>query len=243
MDNLHYRKQLDYYKKEFSAVLHYELAAWQRSYIQRIKEYLLDNDFRNKTLLDIATGSGYVAVEMARYGVNVIACDMSEQAIANLKKYKKQFSLKNLELLVCKAEDIPLADNSVDYIVANAILEHIPDENQAVLEWKRILRRNGKMFITVPLSLKHIWPFLWFINILYDKRLGHLRRYDLESLKNIFKLKIIKIFYTGHIIKVLGVLILTLFKIDKLDRLLEKIDQKKENNRYGANNICVILEK
>lgn len=103
--NTHYKKQLDYFQKEFSGVSRYELAAWQKSYTQKIKEYLLVNDFKNKTLLDVATGSGYVAVEMARYGVNVIACDMSEQAIENLKKYKKQFYLNNLKSKINLAVD------------------------------------------------------------------------------------------------------------------------------------------
>ena len=239
----HYKQQLNYFQKEFSAVSRYELAFWKRSYVQKIKEYLLDKDFKNKTLLDIATGSGYVAVEMAKYGVNVIACDMSDQAIANLKKYKKQYSLKNLKLLVCKAENIPLVDNSVDYVVANAILEHIPDEKQVVLEWKRVLRNNGKMFITVPLSLRHIWPFLWLINIFYDKRLGHLRRYDRKSLKEKFQLKVLKVFYTGHLIKVLGVIFSALIGTHKFDEFLEKQDSKKQNIQYGANNISIIFKK
>lgn len=241
--NVHYRKQLTYFEKEFSAVSHYELAAWQKSYIQKIKEYLLDNDFKNKTLLDIGAGSGYVAVELARYGINVIACDMSEQAIANLKKYKRQFSLKNLRLLVCKAEEIPLANNSVDYIVANALLEHILDEKKAINKWKKILRKRGKMLITVPLSLKYVWPFLWLINILYDKRLGHLRRYDLKSLKNKFRLKVYKVFYTGHLIKVIGVIFSELLGTHRFDEFLEKQDSKKQNIQYGASNISVIFQR
>mgnify|MGYP001575204898 CR=1 FL=1 len=240
--NAHYKKQLTYFEKEFSAVSRYELAEWQKSYIQKIKEYLLDNDFKNKTLLDIATGSGYVAVEMARYGINVIACDMSEQAIENIKKYKKKFSLKNLELLVCKAEDIPLADNSVDYIIANAILEHIIDEKKAIYKWKKVLRKEGKMLITVPLSLKYVWPFLWLINILYDKRLGHLRRYDLKSLKEKFRLKVFKVFYTGHLFKVLGVMFSELIGTHRFDEFLEKQDSKKRDIQYGGSNISVIFQ-
>lgn len=240
--NAHYRKQLDYFEKEFSAVSRYELAEWQKSYIRKIKKYLLEENFKNKTLLDIATGTGYVAIEMARHGVNVIACDMSEQAIENLRKYKKQFSLKNLELLVCKAEDIPLKDNSVDYIVANAILEHIPDEGQVIFEWKRILKNNGKMFITVPISLKYVWPFLWLINIIYDKRLGHLRRYDLISLKEKFKLKVLKVFYTGHLLKVIGVIVSEMIGTHKFDEFLERVDIKSQNVQYGASNISIIFQ-
>lgn len=244
MDNKsHYKQQLAYYEKEFSTNSEYKLAAWQKRYIDRIKDYVLGKNFKNKTLLDIATGSGYVAIEMAKLGMNVIACDLSPQAIKNLKKYQKELSLRNLELIVCNAEKIPLKDNTVDYILANAILEHMPNEKETIREWKRILKPEGKMFITVPLKFRFIWPFLWLVNFIYDKRLGHLRRYDLESLKNKFNLKTVKIFYTGHFIKVVGVLISILLKTHRFDKQLEIIDQKKENRRYGANNIAVIFKK
>src|SRR5258708_7543613 len=120
-----YKKQRAYFDKEFSSVKTYQLDEWQKSYVDRIKEYMLDKNYENKTLLDIATGRGYVAIEMARLGINVIACDMSPEAIRNLERYKKQFNLKNLKLIICRAEEIPLNDKSVDYVTANAILEHI----------------------------------------------------------------------------------------------------------------------
>lgn len=238
----HYRQQLAYFEKEFSINSVYKLAAWQSSYIEKIKKYLLDKDFKGKTLIDIGTGSGYVAIEMAKLGMRVIACDLSPQAIKNLENYKRQYQLKNLKPTVCRAEKIPLKDNAVDYILANAILEHMPNEKQTISEWRRILKPGGKMLITVPLSLKYVWPFLWIINILYDKRLGHLRRYDLKSLKEIFRLKARKVFYTGHLFKVLGVIFSELIGTHRFDEFLEKQDNKKQDIRYGANNISVIFQ-
>lgn len=239
----HYKQQLTYYEKEFSGNSEYKLSAWQESYIEKIKNFLLNKDFQRKKLLDIGTGSGYVAIEMAKLGMNVIACDLSPQAIKNLKRYREALSLQNLRLIVCNAEKIPLEDGTVDYILANAILEHIPNEKQAIGEWKRILKPGGRMFITVPLKFRFIWPFFWLVNFIHDKRLGHLRRYDLESLTNKFKLNTVKIFYTGHFVKVVGVLISILLRTHKLDKQLEIIDQKNENKQYGANNIAIIFEK
>lgn len=238
-----YKKQIEYFDKEFSQVSHYELAPWQKSYVEKIKTYIIDNNnYKKKTLLDIGTGEGYIAIELAKYGVNVIACDLSPQAIKNLKRYKKKLELKNLAPICCNAEELPLKDKSVDYVVANALLEHLPNEQKAINEWKRVLKENGRMFITVPLSLKFVWPFLWPINILYDKRLGHLRRYDRESLKKKFKLKPIKFFYTGRLMKVIGVLIAMLFKTHSFDEFLERQDQRSQNRQYGANNITVIFQ-
>lgn len=239
----HYKKQLNYFDKEFSEVKEYKLAPWQKTYIKKIKEQLLGKNYKKKTILDIATGSGYIAIEMARMGMKVIACDLSSQAIKNLEKYKKQFKLKNLKLIICKAEKIPLKDESVDYIVANAILEHIPDEKSTIQEWKRVLKKNGTMLITVPLKYRFVWPFFWPLNYIHDKRIGHLRRYDYPTLHNKFQLPIKKHYYTGHLIKVIGAIFSIVFRVSKYDEQYEVIDQKYEKRRYGASNISVIFKK
>jgi len=240
--NRQYKHQLNYFDKEFAGNTKYTLDAWMITYIDRIKQNVLDKNFKKKTIIDIATGSGYAAIEMAKMGMQVIACDLSPQSIKNLHKYKKDLSLSNLKLFVCKAEEIPLKNKSVDYILANAILEHIPDERAAVEEWKRILKPNGKMFITVPLKYRYVFPFLWPIVYLYDKRIGHLRRYDLKSLQKVFKLKTIKYFYSGHLVKIIGLIINILMKTNKLDQYAERVDQEQERKRYGANNITVIFK-
>ena len=237
-----YKKQLCYFGDEFSHTNKYKLNSWQKSYIERIKKYLLGYSHKGKVLIDIATGSGYVAVEMAKLGLNVIATDLTPEVIENLKRYKRQLGLENLTLKKCFAEKIPLPDNSVDYVVANAILEHIPDEMQAVKEWKRILKLGGKMFITVPLKYQYILPFLWLPNYIHDKRIGHLRRYDLKTLKYKFKLPVVKAFYSGHLVKILGIILGMILRTDKYDEYFEKKDKKYQNNIYGGNNISVILK-
>lgn len=238
-----YKKQRKYFDKEFSSIQKYELESWQESYIDRIKKYVLDKQYKKKTLLDIATGRGYIAIEMAKLGMNVIACDLSPAAIKNLQKYKRQFSLKNLKLMICRAEELPLKEGSIDYITANAILEHIPQEQEAINEWKRVLKKKGRMFVAVPLKFRYIWPFLWLPNFLHDKQIGHLRRYDLPTLKKKFKLKTIKYFYTGHLVKILPIILSKFFKTHAYDAFFEKKDREKEHTLYGANNITVIFQK
>lgn len=239
----HYKNQLAYFEREFRRMKDYHLSPWQRSYVKRVKDYMLEKDFRKKKLLDIATGSGYIAIEMARLGMKVIACDFSSQAIKNLKEVKKKNGLKNLKLIECFAEDIPLKSGTIDYIVANAILEHIPEEEKAIEKWKRLLKSGGKMFITAPLKFRYLWPFFWPINYLHDRQIGHLRRYDLSSLQNKFPLKVVKIFYTGHLLKVLGAMLGSVYKSETLEEYFERIDEKLVNNRYGASNISVIFQK
>ncbi len=239
----HYDQQISYFGKEFRNIKNYNLLPWQESYIKKIKESLLDNKIKGKVLVDVGTGSGYVAVEMARIGLKVIATDLTPVALNNIKNYKKKFRLKNIKTINCKADKMPLEDEEVDYIVANAVLEHIPNEKDAANEWIRILKPGGKLFVTVPLKYKFVLPPFIPLNYLHDKRMGHLRRYDLKSLKNLFKLKFIKVYYTGHFIKMIGFLLNIFLKYEKFDRILEKIDKKWEDKRYGSTNIVVVFQK
>jgi ubiquinone/menaquinone biosynthesis C-methylase UbiE len=236
-----YKNQVGYFNKEFSGNNKYELQSWQKSYVERVKADMLGKNYKGKSLLDIATGSGYMAVEMAKLGLNVIATDLTPKAVSNLNLYKDMLSLKNIKTKISLAEKLNIPDNSVDYVVANAILEHIPDEKQAAQEWKRVLKNNGKMFITVPLKFRYIFPFLWLPNYLHDKKIGHLRRYDKRSLQNLFKLPIKRIYYSGHIMKIIEILFNLFLRNNRYDDYFEKVDKDSQDKAYGANNISIIF--
>lgn len=241
--NQQHRHQNAYFNREFSNINAYRLAPWQQSYLDKIRKHMVNANATDQSLLDIASGSGYAAIEMARQNFNVTACDMSVVAIRNLEKYSDQFALKNLDIIQCPAEKIPLADNSSDYIVANAILEHIYDEDKAINEWLRLLKPNGKSLVTVPLMYRYIWPFYGPVNYIHDKRIGHLRRYNSASLQSKFNLELIHVFYTRHLTKVFGAAVSFIHPLSGSAEHCEKIDQNKQHKPYGANNIIAIMRK
>ncbi len=81
---------------------------------------------------------------------------------AFLKKFKK---LKNISydtidldspLADIKADicDLPIKNDSYDFILCNHVLEHILDDNKAMKELYRILRKNGKGIFQVPLNME-----------------------------------------------------------------------------------------
>lgn len=55
--------------------------------------------------------------------------------------------------------NIQYDDNYFDYIIINHVLEHVLDENKAIMELIRVLNRNGKLIITVPICLNHEHTF------------------------------------------------------------------------------------
>lgn len=48
------------------------------------------------------------------------------------------------------AESIPYMDSTQDYIVAGHVLEHLIDPESALAEWRRVLKSDGKLFLTAP---------------------------------------------------------------------------------------------
>jgi len=247
LDNLskHLQGQIKYFEQEDRGRPEYRLNEWQKSYLRRLKESFSSK--KNKVLIDVGTGSGYIAVEMARKGLKVIACDLSIKELIKLKGIIEEKHLeKNLFLVCCSAEALPLKNKMADYLVSNAILEHLPKEKEAIQEISRVCKSKSGLMVTVPLSLKYVLPFFWPVNIIYDKRIGHLRRYNekiLEKKFGCYGFKIKRVFYTGHFVKVLGFLITMIFRTDRLDGLLERLDQESENREYGASNICAIFKR
>lgn len=101
------------------------------------------------------------------------------------------------------ATKIPLEDNSVDFIIANHILEHIPDYKKALSEFYRVLKPEGFLICQTPFSklLKKNFEDEGIntdqLRLIYYGQEDHLRVFSekifLESIQNIgFDLNIIE---------------------------------------------------
>lgn len=248
LDNLpkHLQGQIKYFEQENKGRQGYRLRECQRSYLRRLKESFSPKE--DEVLIDIGTGSGYIAVEMAKKGLKIIACDLTLKELIKLKDAIKQEHLgKDLFLVCCSAEDLPFKDKIADYLVSNAVLEHLPREREAIQEISRVCKPESRLMITVPLDFKYILPIFWLPTFIHDKKIGHLRKYDEKILLAKFRqfgYKVKKAYYPGHIEKAL-VFSLSKFGIykKKWNRWCEDCDKRKENKKYGASNICVIFKR
>jgi SAM-dependent methyltransferase len=52
--------------------------------------------------------------------------------------------------IICDAHEIPFADNSFDLIIAQAVLEHVLDPFQCVIEMNRVLKNGGLIYAETP---------------------------------------------------------------------------------------------
>ena len=78
--------------------------------------------------------------------------------------------------LVCsRVEELSLASNSFDAVVAGDMLQSVPDDVIALREMRRVLKDGGLLCLTVP-----AYPFLWGED---DELRGHQRRYTISELR------------------------------------------------------------
>ena len=96
-------------------------------------------------LLDVAVGTGLVAVEAARVlgdPAAVTGLDLSEGMLAEARR-----RLGGIKLVQARAEALPVADGSVDFVSMGYALRHVPDLGVAFAEYRRVLRPGGRVLL------------------------------------------------------------------------------------------------
>jgi len=248
----HLIQQIEYFSNESKDLgSDYQIEPWQQSYVKSFIEYTGIKeehtgikDKQSSLIIDCGTGTGYIAIELAKLGYTVLATDLTLDYLIRLNNNARVLGLSDKILtLCCNAQSLPVKNSIADYFVSNAVLEHLPDDVKAANEIDRVISQNGKIMVTVPHRLKYINPLLWLVNIIHDKRIGHLRRYDFEALSSLFKnFEPIKTIYKGHSTKVFLVLLNMIFKNIEKEKI-ENVDEKKNDKKYGANNIIMFFKK
>jgi SAM-dependent methyltransferase len=86
---------------------------------------------------------------------------------------------RGLQVLRGDATALPVADASLDLVVAFDVLEHIVDHDTAVAEVLRVLRPSGCFLVAVPAD-----PRLWSE---HDEAVDHVRRYTRVTLRDVLE--------------------------------------------------------
>ncbi len=112
---------------------------------QAIQPLLESVDVRaGKSVLDVATGPGYVAAAAAKRGASVVGIDFSAAMIAEARRRYPSLTFQEGD-----AEDLRFQDESFDAIVMNFGLMHLERPEQGMSEAYRVLRAGGKFGFTV----------------------------------------------------------------------------------------------
>ena len=101
---------------------------------------------RGMKFLDVASGSGAVAIPAARLGAQVTAVDQSSVMLEHLNARAKKENL-SVEARVMDAHSLQFPDNTFDMVGSQFGVMLLPDMPKAVREMARVVKPGGKVLL------------------------------------------------------------------------------------------------
>ncbi len=97
------------------------------------------------TILDAGCGNGELVVNLDLKGMAVIGVDQSREMLSNAgKRIASSSNARNVELRLGTAEHLPVADSSVDGVIAHMLLHHLSEPSEFFTEASRVCRDKGR---------------------------------------------------------------------------------------------------
>jgi len=156
-------------------------------------------DLEDKELLDLGTGSGYMASRFAEKCKSVTSVDVVDE-----RRVKSGYNY-------CKVRDeaLPFKDESFDIVISNHVIEHVQDQTRHIGEIKRVLKDGGYIYLATPnkywISDPHYrLPFLPImskvIGTQYIKLLKRGKEWDVQPVSPILLNKFIHPFDARYVV-------------------------------------------
>ena len=92
-------------------------------------------------VLDVPTGTGVLAGRLKRMGFEIACCDINAT----------YFSIPDLSIdLGDLNQRLPYADSAFDYVICLDGIEHTENPYNTIREFRRMLRKGGKLVLSIP---------------------------------------------------------------------------------------------
>ena len=104
-----------------------------------------------ETVLDLGSGAGAdVLISARRVGASgkAIGLDMTDEMLELARTNAAEAGVENVEFVKGYIEDIPLADETVDVVISNCVINLSADKGEVLREAARVLRPGGRFAVS-----------------------------------------------------------------------------------------------
>jgi demethylmenaquinone methyltransferase / 2-methoxy-6-polyprenyl-1,4-benzoquinol methylase len=113
---------------------------WRRFLVSKV------NAIPGSWVLDVATGTGLVARELASKNVRVVGLDQSPAMVARgVEAVRRRGLHERVRFTIGQAQALPFADDSLDAVTFTYLLRYVDEPAATVAELVRVLRPGGVM--------------------------------------------------------------------------------------------------